>query len=112
MACIGDEVAGLEAIGRPDVFASSFRALLHSYAIDAVDASLLRQIDGAAPTAPARFDGPEPFLEALARAPLTAAPSLGLGQDLRVQGPDVAGCALHHEALIHLTAFLKQSEPR
>jgi hypothetical protein len=103
IAAIGDEVVGLEAIGRPDVFERAFAGLLRSYAIDAVDAALLRRQRG--PRAGARFDSPESFLEALAAAPAVSAPSLGLGLDLRIDGAGVSGCALVAEGLVHLTAF-------
>ena len=90
------------------MFRAEFQALLRSYAIDAVDAAIVRRIDGRK-NGP-RFDAPEPFLEALARARFTSSPSLGAGRDLRLQGEDVSGCALHHEDLVHLTAFPRTME--
>ena len=45
VAGIGDGVAGLEAIGRPDVFEADTRALLRSYAIDAEGAVLVRKLE-------------------------------------------------------------------
>lgn len=57
------------------------------------------------------FDAFEPFLEALATAPVSAAPSLGLGSDLRIEGERLAGCALEHEGVVHLTAFPRRDEP-
>jgi hypothetical protein len=104
VACIGDEVAGLEAIGRPDVFRADFAALVRAYALDAVDAALVKKLD-VRPDRAAHFSDPEPFLEALARAPFSSGPSLGAGEDLRIDGPEVAGCALAHESLVHVTAF-------
>jgi hypothetical protein len=110
VAAIGDEVAGLEAIGREEVFARSFERLLRAYLIDAVDAAHLR---GREAQAAVRFEAPEPFLEALAAAPASERPSLGLGRDLRLRGGGVAGCALVHgpagpAALVHLTAFAEE----
>jgi hypothetical protein len=32
-------------------------------------------------------------------------PSLGLGEDLRLRGNGLEGCALVHGDLVHLTAF-------
>ena len=111
VAAAGDEVLGLEAIGSPEVFAESFPRLLRGYAIDAVDAAFLREHDPAArpgaaqpPPAP-RFDAPEPFLAALGAAPALASPSLGLGTDLRLAGPELAGCALVAGGVVHLTAY-------
>ncbi len=108
VAAIGDRVTGAEAIGSPRVFAESFRALLRAYAIDAVDASLVKESEEP-PLAEARhFDAPEPFLDALARAPFLTGTSLGAGEDLRIEGPAVSGCALAHHGLVHLTAFPAQ----
>ncbi len=102
VAAIGDEVMGLEAIGRPAVFAACFGSLLRSYAIDAVDTNVARSASES--TVP-RFDAPEPFLEALAGADRTWNASLGLGSDVRVAGGGVEACALACEGLVHLTAF-------
>ena len=108
VAAIGDQIAGVEAIGRQAVFARAFDGLLRAYLIDAVDAPQLRPreqqpVGGIA----AGFDAPEPFLAALAAAPASEGPSLGLGRDVRLRGGGVAGCALVLEpaALVHLTAF-------
>jgi len=104
VACIGDEVAGLEAIGRPEVFEVEFRALLRAYGIDAVDAAMLQQLEKRNPAAP-RFTDPEPFLAELRQTPCRFGPSLGLGNDLRFESAQVAGCALTCEGLVHATAF-------
>lgn len=106
VAAIGDEVAGLEVIGRPEVFAADFHALLRAYAIDAVDAPIVRELAGPREAgASPRFEDPAAFLDALATAGGSRGPSLGLGEDLRLQGESVAGCALLHEGIVHLTAF-------
>jgi hypothetical protein len=105
VAALGDEVVGLEMLGSPAVFAESFRALLHGYAIDAVDAAFVRARDGAPAGTRPRFDAPEPFLAAVARARLDARRSLGLGEDLRLEHAEVGGCALACGGLVHATAF-------
>jgi hypothetical protein len=109
VAAIGDEIAGLEAIGRPAVFARAFEGLLRAYLVDAVDAPQLREREQDRGAPRARFDAPEPFLAALRSAPASEGLSLGLGRDVRLRGGGVAGCALVHEpaALVHLTAFLE-----
>jgi hypothetical protein len=104
VAALGDEVVGLEAIGSPAVFAESFRALLHGYAIDAVDAAFVRARE-TTPPARAPFEAPELFLATVSRARLHAAASLGLGQDLRLEDAEVAGCALACGGIVHATAF-------
>jgi hypothetical protein len=107
VAAAGDEILGLEAIGSPVVFQEVFARLLRGYAIDAVDVGFLREREahgGPRPPAP-RFDAPEPFLAAVAAAPVRPSPSLGLGTDLRVEGDELAGCALVDGTVVHLTAY-------
>lgn len=108
VAAIGDEIVGAEIVGHPAVFASVFDRLLRAYAIDAVDASFVRRAE---PDRTPRFDAPEPFLAALGAASGTVAPSLGLGQDLRLEGGGVCGCALVAGEVVHLTAFPSAPEP-
>lgn len=99
VALVGERVVGIEAIGRPEVFAECFARLVDSYAIDAVDAAL-----AGGEWAGAEFREPEPFLEALRGAPTEATPSLGVGVDLRLASGRVEGCALDAAGLVHLTA--------
>jgi hypothetical protein len=104
VAILGNEVVGLEALGRSAAFASSFHSLLRAYTIDAVDAALVRELE-ARPKRAAQFDAPEPFIAALAGAPVSWSGSLGLGSDLRVDAGGVSACALACEGLVHVTAF-------
>ena len=92
----------LEVIGRPEVFADQFEGLVRSYAIEAVRD----------PARPAAGPGsPEAFLAALGRAPASRRRSLGLGDDLRIEGEGVVGCALVAGPVIHLTAFPENAAP-
>ena len=100
VAAIGGEIAGVELLGRPEVFAESHGALVRGYAIDAVDAGLVRARDGGE-----GFDAPEPFLAAVERARVRSGASLGLGEDLRIEGRGVVGCALACGGIVHLSAF-------
>ncbi len=103
MAVVGDQVFGIEAIGRPEVFATCFGRLLDSYAIDAIDHEVA--LKGPRPVrGTARFTEPEAFLTALRASKRDASPSLGLGEDLRIAGAGVEGCALVAGDLVHLTA--------
>jgi hypothetical protein len=104
VCAIDGEIAGLEVVGRPEVFARTFPALLHAYAIDAVDLAFL-QAKERVRLGRRRFEAPEPFLRALAAAPSRGSASLGLGEDLRIEGDTVAGCALVAGDVVHLTAF-------
>ena len=108
LASIGDAIVGLEAIGRPEVFKEQFDGLVRSYAVDAIDPPLgARDRERRA----AGADSPEAFLATLGRAPAQRAPSLGLGDDLRIEGEGVAGCALVAGPVIHLTAFPSPATP-
>lgn len=101
VAAIGDAIAGLEAVGRPDVFSRLFPSLLRAYAIDAVEAiAPVPSLESAA-----RYRGPEPFVTALAAVPAGAGPSLGIGEDLRFDAAGLRGCALVTGEVIHVTAF-------
>ena len=106
VVAIHGDVVALEAIGKPEVFARVLPGLLRSYAIDAVDWTWLKS----QPEAEAAFDAPEPFLKAVAEARVDRARSLGLGDDLRLEGARVAGCALDSGGIVHLTGFARQAE--
>ena len=106
MAASGDEILGVEAIGRPEVFADQFEGLVRSYAVDLIDPAPARR---GRPVASA--DAPEAFLAALGRAPVRSGRSLGLGDDLRIEGEDVSGCALVAGQVVHLTAFPVSAAP-
>ncbi len=108
VAAIGEEIVGVEAIGRPEVFEKSFVGLLRGYAVDAVDAGWIRgrkRRHGEAAKRSPRFEEPEPFLEALGRAEAFGRASLGIGHDWRLTGRGVSGCALVESEVVHLTAF-------
>jgi hypothetical protein len=108
VAVVAGEVVGLEAIGRPEVFAERFEGLLRAYAIDAIDVALARrEREQSLP----RHDSPEVFLAALGRAPAERGPSLGVGDDLRIEGEGIAGCALVAGRVVHLTAFPAEPAP-
>ena len=100
VASIAGRTVGLEVVGRQEVFTSSFKALLRAYSIDAVEASLA----GRKKRAP-DSEQPACFLEACRKESFEIRPSLGLGGDLRLAGSRVAGCALVHEGVVHLTAY-------
>jgi hypothetical protein len=103
VAMLGDQVVGLEALGRSEVFAACSQTLIRSYSIDATDAALVEPRDRKGRGA--SFGAPEPFLAALRDAPLTRAPSRGLGSDLRIDTSALSACALECSGLVHLTAF-------
>ena len=116
VVCRGGRIVGAEAIGRPEVFRSDFKAMLRAYAIDAVDAvdaepETLRDprvngVDGP------HFEAPEDFLEELAAAPVTRGSCRGVGDDYRIESDLVTGGALANAGLVHLTAYPTPSRLR
>jgi hypothetical protein len=97
---INDEVVGLECFGHQQTFSKFFQKLIQSYALDALDWPG-EEKEGQVPAAAVRR-----FLEGVRRAPKKAYPSLGLGENVRVQGPFVSGAALVQEGrVLHLSAF-------
>ncbi len=98
VASVGDAVVGAELLGDPAHLRDAFATLLRAY-VPASDEP------GPAPLLEPMFDAPEPFLAALARGFVVGAPTPGLGDDFRILGAGVAGCALAAGGLVHLTAF-------
>lgn len=107
VSALDDRIEGVEGVGDPGVFAQVFPSLLRSYAIDASEGSR-RSASEAPPPDESRVAS---FLEALARAPHAASPSLGEGRDLRIESPLVRGCALDCGGLVHLMAFPSSADP-
>ncbi len=106
VAAIHDEVRGAELLGRPEVLERLLPGLLSSYAIDAVDWESLRSRRGRA-----LYEAPEPFLGVLRDARWRQSASLGLGEDLRLEGDGVEGSALDADGIVHLTASVVDAPP-
>jgi hypothetical protein len=94
LALINGRPAGLDLFGHPQALAGHFPALLESYALDALAATVGTQADA----------GPDPastaaaFLEACAQLPAQPVPQpVGLGEELRYVSPDIAGSSLTYE---------------
>ncbi|MGD0625698.1 MAG: DUF6569 family protein [Thermodesulfobacteriota bacterium] len=97
---INGNIVGLECFGHQQTFGRFFQKLIRSYALDALD-WLEEPPESQVPAEAVRR-----FLEGVKRAPKKAYPSLGLGENVRVDGPFVSGAALVHEGrVLHLSAF-------
>jgi hypothetical protein len=93
-------IAGVELLPTESAFRKLFHKLVRSYAIDA-----LEETDRVAPPAPSSAHA-RAFLAEVATSDVQAAPGVGLGEDLRIEGRQCVGHALMHEgALLHLAAF-------
>ncbi|HSK11015.1 MAG TPA: DUF6569 family protein [Vicinamibacterales bacterium] len=95
---INGAIVGLEAFDSPATWRKSMRKIVESYGLDALDRRDERR-------ARARRD-PARFLAAVSRTSVERFPAVGLGEDLRLQAPKVAGAALAlDDELVHLLAY-------
>jgi len=93
----GDRVAGLEAFDKPATLALLWEKLLLSYAVEAVAVQ---------PACSVTAERARAFLESAGEAELQEFPSPGLGTEVRIDGPRVAGGSLACEGeAVHIYAF-------
>jgi hypothetical protein len=93
------KVVGADLFDRPETLAKLWPKLLRSYGIDALEES-----PEARP--PLTRDEAERWLHAAADAEPRSFPSPGLGEDVRLTGPDVVGAGLVVEAApVHVQLF-------
>jgi len=97
---INGQVVGLECFGHWPTFSKFFKKLVQSYALDAIDMFEEPKTDHVAAGDIRRF------MEGVRNAPKKNYPSLGLGENIRAEGPFVSGAALvYKETVLHLSAF-------
>lgn len=91
---------GIEVADSPRAFGAIFGKLVRSYCLNAL---------GQKP--PFEVPGPEAartFIEAVTGLDQMVSPSVGLGEDVRLDGPSACGAALIiNDSVIHLSAFSK-----
>lgn len=104
---IGGRLVGFDLFDYPQTLAKLLPKLVRSYALDAVDALLgpggrpETQVDS--PPLGAAVDA---FLVDISHASTQTYPAVGLGEDVRLSGNQVAGGGLWHaERVVHLAAF-------
>jgi hypothetical protein len=98
---LGDSLC-LDYVSRPDAFARLYPRLLRGYMLDA-----LERLDRP------RGDGISMFVKTVASATSTRRPSVGLGEDVRLEGSEVVGSGLELDGeLLQLSAFTSASESR
>jgi hypothetical protein len=98
MFAINGIIVGLDLFDTPATWRKLMPKLVHSYGLDALDRKAARR----------REAQPDPamFIHAVARATASEFPAIGIGQDLRLEGPHLAGAALTMgESVVHLVAF-------
>ena len=99
---VNGKIMGLEIFDSHDSLVHYFDKLVQSYALDALD--LLMQ--GQSP--PKNRPKVDKWLREVTQLPLIKNPSLGLGEDLRLESQQVIGSGLLHEdTVVYLTVFPK-----
>jgi hypothetical protein len=96
---IGGRVLGLEIFDHEETMRQSLQKLVRSYALDALDAD---------PTAhePATIEAVCALVTQIGAAQSFAEQALGLGKDVRFNGPEICGAALWaQERYVHICAF-------
>lgn len=95
---LGRDLVGLDCFDQARTLAALLPKLVASYALDALE----ERTSEAAPPVPVAAD----WLTRLAEAEAVRHAAVGLGEDLRLSGPHVAGAALEFGgAALHLSAF-------
>jgi hypothetical protein len=95
---INGAIVGLELFDSAATWRKSMRKIVESYGLDALDRQDARP-------ARARRD-PKLFLSAVSKAAVETFPAVGVGEDLRLRSPRIAGAALAaDERLVHLLAY-------
>ncbi len=104
LVAINGRAAGLEIFDSANNLAKYYDKLIRSYALDAIDLQRGR------PQESSRADKGkvEGWMAEVKKAPLAKNPSLGLGEDLRLEGEKVIGSGLlHQETVLYLSVFPK-----
>ena len=97
---INAKVVGLECFAHWQTFSKFLKKLVQSYALDAIDMFEEPKTDHIA------VGDIKRFMEGVRNAPGKSYPSLGLGENIRADGPFVSGAALiYKETVLHLSVF-------
>jgi hypothetical protein len=101
---IGGRLLGLDLFDHPEVMRRFFQKLVRSYALDALDAVLKAD-------EPASVETMAGFVARIGAAPSFSEQALGLGKDVRFNGPEISGAALWaQERYVHICAFAKEGQ--
>jgi hypothetical protein len=96
---IGSEVVGLDLFDRCATLSALLPKLVRSYAVDALEVAEER-------SSPPAVEKAEAFLRTAASAKVDTYPAVGLGTDIRLSAPGLAGGGLVvDDVLVHLAAF-------
>ena len=102
---INGKVVGMDCFGKPETFAKTFKKIVESYALDAID---WYDSESESKTSKSKVSN---FLKTASEAQVETHPSIGLGTDCRLDSEKCTGFALAHEdQVLHLSVFARDSE--
>ncbi len=100
---INNRFACLDLFDRPETLPKLWEKLLRSYAMDALEAGEEKAAAGS--------PDPRAVLESIARGECSFYPSVGLGSDLRLEGPGVVGAGLAlDDCILHFSVFANEQD--
>ena len=107
---VGETLIGFDLFDRPSTLSKLLPKLVRSVAVDAIDAASMRSKSddpaSAGLDANAIHARAEQFLAVASDAPQHVTAGVGVGEDLRITAPRIAGAALvTNSHLVHLGAF-------
>ena len=101
---IGGRILGLEIFDHPEVMRRFFQKLVRSYALDALDAT-------PAANEAASVEAVSALVTQIGGAQSFTEQALGIGKDVRFNGPEICGAALWaHERYVHICTFAKNGK--
>jgi hypothetical protein len=101
---IGGRILGLEIFDHAGVMRKFFEKLVRSYALDALDAAPLAN-------EPTSVEAVGALVTQIGAAPSFTEQALGLGKDVRFNGPEISGAALWaQERYVHICTFAKNGK--
>ncbi len=101
---IGGRIVGLEIFDQPEVMHRFFQKLVRSYALDALDAAV-------AANGPASVEAVCALVTQIGAAQSFMEQALGIGKDVRFNGPGISGAALWaQERYVHICTFVKNNK--
>ena len=102
---INGKVVGMDCFGKSETFEKTFKKIIESYALDAIDWFDSKVESKASKTKV------KTFLKTANEAQVETHPSVGLGTDCRLDSNKCTGFALAHEdQVLHLSAFARETE--
>jgi hypothetical protein len=102
---INGKVVGMDCFGKSETFEKTFKKIIESYALDAID---WFDSKTKSKTSKTKVNN---FLKTANEAQVETHPSIGLGIDCRLDSEKCIGFALAHEdQVLHLSIFARESE--